>query len=204
METTIVEQPAPEVIEKKYYTPEEYLTWEEKAEYKHEYRNGEIISMTGGSTNHNEIAGNFYTNLKIALKKQQYRVFIADVRLWIPEYKIYTYPDIMVIAGEPIYQGKGTTTVTNPAVIVEVLSRSTQDYDRGSKFTYYRSIPQLKEYILVNQYQYAIEQFSKNEQGKWVLTEEQGENASLNLSALDLQISFTDIYERITFADTLE
>ena len=200
METTIIEQPASEVLEKKYYTPEEYLAFEEKAKYKHEYRNGEIVAMTGGTTNHNEIAGNFYTSLKIALKKQKYRVFIGDVRLWIPEYKQYTYPDIMVIAGKPIYQGKGTTTVTNPTVIVEVLSQSTQDYDRGTKFTYYRSIPQLKEYILVNQYQYAIEQFSKNEPGKWVLTEEQGENAILNLSTLDLQISLTDIYENVDFS----
>jgi Uma2 family endonuclease len=203
MTTTILQKPSDNLTEKSYYTPEEYLAFEEKSEFKHEYRNGEIVLMTGGTTNHNKIAGNFYTELKIALKGQSYELFFADVRLWIPRYRQYTYPDVMLIEGEPIYEGKGTTTVTNPSIIMEVLSSSTQDYDRGTKFTYYRSIPQLKEYILINQYQYAIEQFTKNEQGKWVLSEAQGEDAILTLSSINLPISFTDIYETIKF-ETLE
>jgi Uma2 family endonuclease len=82
---------------KSYYTPEEYSEIEEKAEYKSEYRDGEIVPMPGGTTNHNEIAGNFYANLKFALKRQDYRVYIGDVRLWIPRYRQHTYPDVMVI-----------------------------------------------------------------------------------------------------------
>jgi Uma2 family endonuclease len=105
----------------------------------------------------------------------------------------------MIIAGDPIYQGKGTTTVINPTVIVEVLSASTQDYDRGTKFTYYRAIPELREYVLINQSEYAVEQFSKNEEGKWVLTEEKGDSGSLNLPSLNLAIAFGEIYEKINF-----
>jgi Uma2 family endonuclease len=87
---------------KKVYTPQEYLALEENAEDKHEYRNGEIVAMAGGTTNHNEIVTNLCTALKVALKGQHYRVFIGDVRLWIPRYNQYTYPDLMVITGEPI------------------------------------------------------------------------------------------------------
>ncbi|MEL7418652.1 MAG: Uma2 family endonuclease, partial [Cyanobacteria bacterium J06555_3] len=128
-------------LQPRTYTPEEYLQLEEQAEYKSEYRDGAIIPMTGGTTNHNEISGNVYANLKFGLKKQNYRVYIADVRLWIPRHRLYTYPNVMLIKGEPIYADKGTTTVTNPVMIIEVLSPSTQNYDLGEKFTYYRSIP---------------------------------------------------------------
>ena len=147
------------------YTPEEYLQLEEQAEYKSEYRDGEIIPMTGGTTNHNEISGNFYTSLKFRFFKPNYRVYIADVRLWIPRYRVYTYSDVMVIKREPIYADKGTTTVTNPILITEVLSPSTQNYDRGDKFDYYRSIPQMQEYILISQKRYHVMQYTKTEAG---------------------------------------
>ncbi|GAB1544724.1 hypothetical protein NUACC21_74000 [Scytonema sp. NUACC21] len=116
---------------KKIFTPEEYLELEEKAEYKSEYRDGEIVPMAGGTTNHNEIAGNLYSNLKVSLKGRDYRVYIGDVRLWIPRYRQYTYPDIMVIQGQPVYTGTSTTTVMNPSFIAEVLSTSTKNYDQG-------------------------------------------------------------------------
>ncbi len=132
------------------YTPEEYLELEEKAEYKSEYRDGEIIPMAGGTTNHNKIALNFAAALKYGLKKQNYDVYIGDVRLWIPRYRQYTYPDVMLIKGEPIYQNANTTTVMNPLLIAEVLSKSTSNYDQGDKFLYYRSIPEFQEYILIN------------------------------------------------------
>ena len=159
----------------RYYTQEEYLELEEKAEYKSEYRDGEIIPMTGGTTNHNKIAGNFYAYLKFGLKKQNYDVYIGDVRLWIPRYRQHTYPDIMVIQGEPIYTGASTTTVMNPLLIAEVLSKSTSNYDQSDKFMYYRSIPEFKEYILINQYQYHVMQYVKTDDGKWIFTELQSE-----------------------------
>jgi Uma2 family endonuclease len=184
---------------KRYYTPEEYLELEEVADYKSEYRDGEIVPMTGGTTNHNKIALNFAANLKFALRGQSYDIYIGDVRLWIPRYRQYTYPDVMVIQGEPLYTGTGTTTVMNPLLIVEVLSKSTKNYDQGDKFLYYRSIPEFKEYILIDQTRYHVMQHTKTLDGKWLLTEHESEEAVLELNSIEFQISFSDIYERINF-----
>ena len=183
----------------KYYTPEEYLELEEKSEVKNEYIDGEIIPMSGGTTNHNEIAGNFYLHFKLKMRNQNYKIYMGDVKLWMSRYQIYTYPDIMVIQGEPTYQGTGITQVTNPLMIVEVLSKSTINYDKTDKFRFYRSLPELKEYIMINQYEYFIEQFAKNAQGQWVLTEYESVNDILSLKSIDFQIPFSDIYEDVNF-----
>ena len=189
----------PTQIENRYYTPEEYLALEEVAEYKSEYHDGEIIPVTGGTTNHNEIAGNFYSHFKFAFRGQNYRIYMGDVRLWIPRYRRYTYPDVMVIQGAPVYEGAGTTTVTNPSLIVEVLSKSTTNYDQGDKFRYYRSMAEFREYILIDQYSFHIEQFSKNIAGKWVLTEYEGEDSLLVLDSIKFQISLNEVYQRVDF-----
>ncbi|WP_377478521.1 MAG: Uma2 family endonuclease [Microcoleus anatoxicus] len=185
--------------EKRHYTPEEYLALEESAIDKSEYHDGEIIPMTGGTTNHNSIIINLIANLKFGLRGKNYRLFTSDVRLWIPLTRRYVYPDIMVIQGEPVYQGSNKTLVTNPLVIVEVLSNSTKDYDRGGKFVAYRSIPELREYILIDQYSYHIEQFAKNSNGKWVLTEYDSAESGLTLESVEFQILLSEIYERINF-----
>ncbi|MDZ8107130.1 MAG: Uma2 family endonuclease [Nostoc sp. DedQUE12a] len=182
---------------KQHYTPEEYLQLEEKSEFKNEYRDGKIIPMAGGTTNHNEIAGNFYANFKFTMRGKNYKIYMGDVKLWIQRYRIYTYPDVMVIQGEPIYEGSSTTTVTNPIMIVEVLLKSTQNHDRTNKFRFYRSIPTLQEYIIINQYEYLVEQFNKNVEGQWVLTEYESVDALLTLKSIDFQISFSEIYEGI-------
>ncbi|BBD64291.1 hypothetical protein NIES4072_20470 [Nostoc commune NIES-4072] len=184
---------------KKSYSPEEYLQLEETSECKNEYRDGEIIPMAGGTTNHNEIAGNFYGNFKFTMRGKNYKIYMGDVKLWIQRYRIYTYPDVMVIQGEPIYEGTGTTTVTNPIMIVEVLSKSTENHDRTNKFRFYRSIATLKEYIMINQYEYLVEQFNKNAEGQWVLTEYESVDAVLSLKSIGFQISFNDIYQGVNF-----
>jgi Uncharacterized protein conserved in cyanobacteria len=196
------EKPAIEKLpqtEKRYYTPEEYLALEETAINKSEYHDGEIVTMTGGTTNHNSIIINLIANLKFGLRGKNYSLFTSDVRLWIPQTRRYVYPDIMVIQGEPIYQENNQTVVTNPLVIIEVLSNSTKDYDRGGKFLAYRSIPEFKEYILIDQYSYHIEQFAKNSNGKWVLTEYDLEDSILTLESVEFQIPMIEIYERINF-----
>ncbi|MDJ0795307.1 MAG: Uma2 family endonuclease [Calothrix sp. MO_167.B12] len=185
---------------KRFYTPEEYLALEEQAEFKSEYRDGEIVLMTGGTTNHNQIALNLAASIKIATKNQNYRVYIADVRLWIPKYRQYTYPDVMVIEGQPIYTGTSTTTVTNPSLIVEVLSKSTQNYDQGNKFLYYRSIPEFQEYILIDQYQYHVMHYVKTADGKWIFDEIEGESANLSLETIDFEITLSDLYEQVDFS----
>ncbi|HAO11393.1 MAG TPA: hypothetical protein DCQ51_09545 [Planktothrix sp. UBA8407] len=196
------EKPAIEKLpqtEKRYYTPEEYLALEETAINKSEYHDGEIVTITGGTTNHNSIIINLIANLKFGLRGKNYSLFTSDVRLWIPQTRRYVYPDIMVIQGEPIYQENNQTVVTNPLVIIEVLSNSTKDYDRGGKFLAYRSIPEFKEYILIDQYSYHIEQFAKNSNGKWVLTEYDLEDSILTLESVEFQIPMIEIYERINF-----
>ena len=186
---------------KHIYTPEEYLELEEKALYKSEYRNGEIIPMTGGTTNHNQIALNFASSLLYVIRGKKYRVFIGDVRLWIPQFKEYTYPDVIVTDGKPIYAGKNNTTVTNPLLIVEVLSKSTKNYDQGDKFTFYRSIPQFKEYVLVEQNQYQVMHYSKTNEGEWIFREYKSKNDIVKLQYLDFEISLVDIYQDANFND---
>ncbi|NEO70170.1 Uma2 family endonuclease [Moorena sp. SIO3H5] len=155
-------------------------------------------------TNHNKIALNFAANLKFALKGQAYDIYIGDVRLWIPDYSQYTYPDTMVIQGKPIYTGKGKTTVMNPLLIVEVLSKSTRNYDQGEKFLYYRSIPHFQEYILIDQARYHVIQYTKTSEEKWLLTEQTSEAAILELNNIDFTINFSDIYEGINFEENDE
>ncbi|UKO99301.1 Uma2 family endonuclease [Nostoc sp. UHCC 0870] len=184
----------------KYYTTEEYLQLEETSECRNEYRDGEIVPMAGGTTNHNEIAGNFYANFKLQMRGKDYKIYMGDVKLWIPRYRIYTYPDVMVIQGKPIYEGKGTTTVTNPVMIVEVLSQSTENYDRTNKFRYYRSLPTLQEYVMIDQYEHLAEQFYRNTNGQWVFTEYESGESILSLQSIEFQIALSDIYAGVDLA----
>lgn len=188
--------------EKRYYTREEYLALEETAEYKNEYYDGEIIPMTGKTTNHNRISLNFCRKFPLTLMGEEYEAFMGDVRLWIPQYRLYVYPDVMAIRGEPVYEGKGTTTITNPILIIEVKSNSTDNYDRRDKFRYYRSIANFQEYLLVDQYSFHIEQFFKQADGQWLFSEYEGESAVLTLKSIPLNIPFQDIYQRVSFDQT--
>jgi Uma2 family endonuclease len=190
--------------QKQYTTPEEYLALEEAAESKSEYRDGEIVPMTGGTINHNRIILSFCIYLGLALRGTSYEVFTGDVRLWIPRYRTHTYPDVMVIQGEPVYHENRQDTITNPVLIVEVLSKSTKNYDRGDKFEFYRSIPEFREYITIDQYRFKVEHFAKTSEGKWVLTEYDSADAVLALSSLDFQITLRDIYERVNFEESEE
>ena len=191
-------------ILKAYYTPEEYLELEAKADDKNEFRDGEIIAMTGGTTNHHKLALNLATRLNLALDDLNYEVYIGDVKLWIPQYRQFTYPDVMVVEGEPVYYSTNTTTVTNPLLIAEVLSKSTKDYDQGDKFLYYRSIPELKEYILIDQSQYYVMQYVKTGEHQWILTEYKTENAQLNLSTVELQLSVQQLYKKVNFTENID
>lgn len=196
VETALVETP------KHRYTPEEYLQLEEAAAYKSEYRNGEIVPMTGGTTDHNKIVGNIFAYLKFGLRGQNYDIYIGDVRLWIPQYRQYTYPDLMVIEGEPVYTGTSTTTVMNPSLIVEVLSKYTKNYDQGGKFLYYRSIPEFKEYILIDQTEYRVMHYAKTADKKWLFTEYQSADDMLNLETVKFQIQLSEIYEKVNFVES--
>jgi Uma2 family endonuclease len=188
----------------KTYTPAEYLELEEKAEFRSEYRDGEIVPMAGGTTRHNEISLNVATNLRFGLKGQNYRVYMSDVRLWIPPNRQYTYPDVMLIQDEPIYWENTTSTVTNPRLIVEVLSKSTGNYDRSEKFDYYRSIPTLQEYILIDQSRYHVIQYVKANEEQWLMTNYNQAEGIVKLGSVDLVLSLHDIYDRVNFDEIEE
>ena len=183
----------------RHYSIDEYFALEETTEYRNEYRNGEIVTMTGGSINHNQIIVNLVIALSLVLREQNYGVYANDLRLWIPRYNEYTYPDILIIKDEPVFQERRTDTVVNPCIIFEVLSKSTSSRDRGDKFTFYRSINEFQEYILIDQYQVHIEQFSKTPEGNWLLTESDVEDGILNLVSVKCQIPHRQIYERVKF-----
>ncbi len=185
--------------EKLYYSPEKYLELESAAEHKSEYRDGQIIPMAGGTPNHNRTAGNFYASLSFALKGQAYDVFIGDMRLWISQTRLYTYPDVMIVSGQLQFAEGRRDTITNPLIIAEVLSESTQNYNQGEKFRLDRTIPSLQEYILIEQLEIHVEQFSKTDNNKWILSEYDNQNALLPLSSIEFQISLLDIYDQVEF-----
>ncbi|MDJ0675183.1 MAG: Uma2 family endonuclease [Calothrix sp. MO_167.B42] len=186
-----------QVTEKTYYTPEEYLALEETAEYKSEYIDGKIIPMAGGSTNHNRITLNLSANLNFAFRQQDYEVFMVDVRLWIPKRRIYTYPDVMIVAEKPEYFDNRTDTITNPQIIIEVLSDSTQAYDREGKFQAYRTIPTFQEYLLIDQNNIYVEQFSKTGNKRWTLREYDEEDEVISLESVAFEISMQDLYNKV-------
>lgn len=191
--------------EKVYYTQEEYLELEEAASYRSEYYQGEIFPMAGGTPNHNRLTGNFYAALNFALKGQPYDVFVSDMRLWIPQQRLYTYPDVMVVAGKLEYALGRKDTITNPIAIAEVLSASTEKYDRVGKFKLYRSIPTLTEYILISQTETYVEQYTKTENNKWLFTEYEDKNTELSLTSVSSQISLKDLYDKVEFeSESLE
>jgi Uma2 family endonuclease len=185
--------------ETRYYSPQEYLELEVNSEIRHEYINGLIIAMTGGTPNHNQLALNFSGTLNYLLKRQPYQVFVTDQRLWIPSRKIHTYPDIMVVKNPLEYEEGRTDTLVNPVMIAEVLSKSTKGYDRDEKFAAYRTIPSLQEYILIDQYTMHIEQYCKTNNNQWIFSEFTDGNVNLNLASISCQMILSDIYDKVDF-----
>lgn len=185
--------------ETKHYTVEEYLELEIASETRSEYRNGEIIPMTGGTPAHNRISGNLYIALRLGLKRKPYEVFHVDQRLWIPSRNLYTYPDIMVLPKPIELQTGRKDTVANPCFLAEVLSKSTQNYDRSEKFVAYRTIPTFREYLLIDQYRVHVEHHVKTATHQWLLTEYGDPTVTLSLSTGEIAIPIAELYEDIDF-----
>jgi Uma2 family endonuclease len=181
----------------KYYSPEEYLALEEMADYRSEYYRGEIFAMSGGSANHNRIAGNVYVALREALEGKPCETFVTDMRLLVKENGLYTYPDVMVVCGQLEFVEGREDTITNPVVIVEVLSKSTQDYDRGGKFQLCRAIDSLRDYVLIDQARIHVEYFHKLEDSRWLLTEFNELEAVLCLEAVSVDLPLSRVYQRV-------
>ncbi|WP_204151003.1 Uma2 family endonuclease [Leptolyngbya sp. CCY15150] len=184
-------------LEQRTYTRDEYLELEVASEGRHEYVNGEIRLMTGGTPDHNELAINLAALLKSALRGKPYRIFGADQRLWIPDSNLYTYPDVVVVEKPLQLQPGRTDTVTNPCFIAEVLSKSTQDYDHGEKFSAYRTVESFREYLLIDQYKIHVEHYVKTAAHQWLLSEYDDPATILSLPVFEAQIQIMDLYENI-------
>ncbi len=181
------------------YTLDEYRALEETAEFRNEYHDGKIIPMSGGTIDHNRIVRNLVRILDTAFRQKPYEVFTSDLRLWISQYRKGTYPDVLVIADKPVFNENRTDEVLNPCLIVEVLSKSTEGYDRGDKFLYYRSIPEFREYLLVSQSEYFIEHYRKTGEGQWLLQEYRGNEAEIALESVGVSLVIKDMYEGVNF-----
>ncbi|HRN55344.1 MAG TPA: Uma2 family endonuclease [Agriterribacter sp.] len=179
---------------KQKFTIEEYLAMEEDAVVKHEYYRGEIFAMSGAQIPHNEISGNFYVALHNRLRGKKCKPYNSDQRIHIESNTLFTYPDISVICGEPVTLNNDEWNVLNPAVIIEVLSPATKNYDRGEKFMLYRGIPTLQEYILVDSESIHVEIFRQNAAHRWELEEYKSIEDQLRIKTIDEAIPLADIY----------
>lgn len=186
-------------IPKTKLTPAEYLEFERKSEERHEYFGGEIFAMSGAKRNHNVIAWNIGGELRQKLKGKDCEAYPADMRVFVPETGLYTYPDLVVVCGEPQFQDDVFDTLLNPVLLIEVLSDSTESYDRGKKFQHYRSIESLQEYILVSQNEARVEKYVRHGDGFWLLSEAVGIDSEIDFSSIDCALSLAEIYDKINF-----
>jgi Uma2 family endonuclease len=188
-------------IPKTKLTPAEYLEFERKSEERHEYLNGEIFAMSGAKRNHNVIAWNIGGELRQKLKGKNCEAYPADMRVFIPETALYTYPDLVTVCGAAQFQDDVFDTLLNPVLIIEVLFDSTESYDRGKKFQHYRSIENLQEYVLVSQDEARIEKYVKRGDGFWLLSEAVGLDSEIEFSSIECKISLREVYDKIDFSE---
>ncbi|AFY99618.1 Uma2 family endonuclease [Calothrix sp. PCC 6303] len=179
-----------------YMSPQEYLEWEKTQELRHEYIDGEVFAMTGGTKPHNRIAGNLFTKLDDFLAEKGCEVYISDVKVQVSESGPYHYPDVVVTCDQR--DKESIDVVQYPCLIVEVLSPSTAAFDRGKKFTCYRQSSTLKEYVLIESDEIAVECFRRNEQGLWVL-HTYSEEDNLDLESVGISIAVKKLYRQVRF-----
>ncbi|MBX3423254.1 MAG: Uma2 family endonuclease [Pirellulaceae bacterium] len=177
----------------------EYEAHERASEIKSEYYRGEIFAMAGGSANHGLIAANIVRELGNALKDRPCRVFNSDLRVKVEETGLYTYPDVSVVCGPLQYDNDVSQTVTNPILLVEVLSDASESYDRGTKATHYRRILSLQEFVLVSQKSSAVETLVRQAAGAWLLREACRLEEHIRFQSLDLSLALSEIYRGVTF-----
>jgi len=180
-----------------YLTPDEYLTIERKAAYKSEYSDGEMFAMAGASSRHNLIASNIIRELSLQLKSRSCEVYSGDMRVRVSDAGLYTYPDIAVMCGDPQFDDEELDTLLNPIVIVEVMSDSTQKYDRGEKFALYKALESLKEYLLVAQNSSLVEHYVRQPDNRWVFSETKKMEDSVDLPSILCSLALTEIYDKI-------
>lgn len=181
------------------FTIEEYLELEAHSLSKHEYHNGKIIEMAGGTTTHNELSGKLITQLNIAIdaKDAVFKVYSSDMKIWVEVINRFLYPDAVAVALKPEYYNNRRDIITNPLLIVEVTSASTQGYDTNSKFSYYRSIPSFSEYLLVSQEQHHVSRFFREAPDLWRTSDYYNLEDMIPLQSMGLEIPMLGIYKGV-------
>ncbi len=177
-------------------TEEEYLEEERRADYKSEFYKGEIFAMAGATKEHNKIVASIVAEIYDFLRGKDCSVFPSDLRMHNFDNSLYTYPDVTIVCGEEKYLDDKFDTLINPTVLIEVLSPATEDYDRGTKFKLYRSIPSLQNYIIVSSTEYAAEVYTRNND-QWILTTTKDKEGSLFISAIEYTMKLADVYAQI-------
>ncbi len=190
-------------LPKRFFTPEEYLELEVKAEYKSQYVAGEIFAMAGTGLVHNEVVLNILTGLRNQFRSRACRIYFQDIRLRVAEAGLYTYPDVMALCGEPKFEGKKNDppSLLNPEVIFEVLSPSTEAFDRGDKFARYRRLETLRDYVLVSADRMRVEHHHLQDNGVWAYADHGEPDEVLRLASVGCELPLAEIYERVVFPD---
>lgn len=187
-------------LARKRMTAEEYFALEETSLEKYEFYRGEIFAMSGATRKHNLLVVNLVVQLKNALKNRPCEVYASDMRVMVDEYGHYTYPDLSIVCGKRIFTDEKEVTLVNPIAIAEVLSDSTEGYDRGKKFHAYRNIPSLQVYILISTNYKQIEVFTRLESGTWNLTEPDKEGR-IHISPLECSLDLKDVYDQVEIVE---
>jgi Uma2 family endonuclease len=184
---------------KHFITPEEYLNRERQAEHRSEYYRGEMFAMAGASANHNWIVLNTGSHLREQLKSKPCRVYPSDLKLRVEATGLFTYPDLSIVCGEPRLESDHGDVLLNPVVLVEVLSDSTEAYDRGKKFEHYRTIPSLQHYVLITQDRHSIDCFTRSNGESWNLTSCKGLSGKITLEAIECELLGSEVYDKVVF-----
>lgn len=180
-------------------TEAEYLAFDRASEIKHEYYRGEIFAMSGGSPEHNLICMSTGAALYSQLRGRPCKSFSSDQRVRISQTRLYTYPDITVVCGDPRFATDAQDTLINPTLLIKVLSPSTESYDRGKKFQHYRQLDSLREYVLIAQDQPHIERYLRQDDDTWLLSEATGLESRIELTSIGCVLALAEVYEQVTF-----
>jgi Uma2 family endonuclease len=182
---------------KDLYTPEEYLRLERESDVRHEYIDGEIFEMAGAGKRHNQISANLMRLIGNRILERDCSIYSSDMRVKIPIPEKYTYPDLVGTCGGEKFEEENEDTLLNPNLLVEILSKSTEAYDRGTKFEFYQTIESFSEYILITQEPYRVEQFIRRDKNTWTYLEFRHPDDVLKLESVGCEISLRDIYHKV-------
>lgn len=185
-----------------FVTAADYLALERQAETKSEYLNGHIYAMSGASREHNTIVFNLARCIGNQLDRKPCRGYVNDMRVKVSPTGLYTYPDVVVACGEPRFEDQHVDTLLDPTVIIEVLSDSTEAYDRGDKFAHYRALESLSDYLLVAQDKPRIERYSRQPDGRWIYSVADGLDSRIEIAAIDCVLQLAEVYDRVEFSES--